>query len=56
MRFDDPVFVAVAEPQQSGLFDRGSQQLVEFRVGRLHGNSLLLTSLHAPCRIYFREE
>ncbi|HWE53312.1 MAG TPA: hypothetical protein VG273_26200 [Bryobacteraceae bacterium] len=23
VRFDDPVFVAVTEPQQSGLFDRG---------------------------------
>ena len=27
VRFDDPVFVAVTEAEQSGLFDRGPQQL-----------------------------
>jgi hypothetical protein len=31
VRLDDTVFVAVTEPQQSGLFDRGPQQMVEIR-------------------------
>ena len=36
VRFDDAVFVAVTEAEQSGLFDRGPQQLVKLRIGRRH--------------------
>jgi len=39
VRFDDPVFIAVTEPQQSGLFDCGTQQMVELRIGLRHGNT-----------------
>lgn len=39
VRFDDPVVIAVTEPQQSGLFDRGPQQMVELRIGLRHGNT-----------------
>jgi hypothetical protein len=33
MRFDDPIFIVVAESKQSGLVDRRSQQLIEVRIG-----------------------